>query len=179
MRSSVARRHGGTGKPYIPDTFIAGFDYPIFVVTAHDPATGSRAGCLVGFATQTSIDPFRYLVCLSRNNHTFSVAENSTFLAVHALDRNDPVQQDLAELFGTRTGDDIDKFAQYAWNPGPEGLPLLAAASRHLIGRILDRFPFGDHVGFLLTPVQVNVTGNDQLLSFHDVESLEPGHAAG
>ena len=38
-------------------------DYPMFVVTT--AAGGAPAGCLVGFATQCSIDPPRFLVCLS------------------------------------------------------------------------------------------------------------------
>ena len=42
------------------DAFVGGLDYPVFVVTA---AHGEeRSGCLVGFATQASIDPPRMLV---------------------------------------------------------------------------------------------------------------------
>ena len=73
------------------DEFVAGFDYPMFVVTAVDPGTGARAGCLVGFATQTSIEPFRFLVCLSRRNRTYRVARAATVLAVHVLDRPEEV----------------------------------------------------------------------------------------
>src|SRR5437764_12293688 len=65
--------------------FVAGLDYPMFVVTAADAGTGERAGCLVGFATQCSIDPLRFLVCLSRANHTHRVAARSGMLAVHVL----------------------------------------------------------------------------------------------
>ena len=51
---------------------VAGLDIPMFVVTA--ASGGERSGCLVGFSTQTSIDPPRFLVCISRANHTFGVA---------------------------------------------------------------------------------------------------------
>jgi flavin reductase (DIM6/NTAB) family NADH-FMN oxidoreductase RutF len=40
---------------------MGSLDYPMLVVTA--AAAGERAGCLVGFATQASIDPARFLVC--------------------------------------------------------------------------------------------------------------------
>src|SRR4051794_41781759 len=46
-------------------------DYPMFIVTV--AAGGERAGCLVGFATQCSINPPRFLVCLSDKNRTFRV----------------------------------------------------------------------------------------------------------
>ena len=38
----------------------------MFVVTAVDANTGARSGCLVGFVTQCSLDPMRFLVCLAR-----------------------------------------------------------------------------------------------------------------
>src|SRR4051812_6447433 len=69
-------------------------DYPMAVVTLQ--VDGKRAGCLVGFATQCSIDPVRYLVCLSHKNHTYRVAQQGVQrLAVHLLE---PDQTDLAAL---------------------------------------------------------------------------------
>ena len=65
------------------DDFVEGLDYPVFVVTA---ASGEeRDGCLVGFATQASIDPPRLLVCLSKENRTTRIAQDAEVLAVHAL----------------------------------------------------------------------------------------------
>jgi flavin reductase (DIM6/NTAB) family NADH-FMN oxidoreductase RutF len=59
-------------------------DYPMFIVTtAYD---GHAAGCLVGFATQTSIDPPRFLVGLSDMNRTHRVALKAPRLVVHVLD---------------------------------------------------------------------------------------------
>ncbi|XRQ16231.1 flavin reductase family protein, partial [Actinomadura welshii] len=118
------------------------------MVTTVDPRTGSPAGCLVGFTTQTSIEPFRFLVCLSRQNQTYRTAEAATVLAVHVLGRDED-QRELAALFGSETGDEVDKFARCSWQPGPEGVPLLSGAQRHLVGRILERVTLGDHAGFL------------------------------
>ena len=39
---------------------VGGLDYPMFIATARSER-GERAGCLVGFATQCSIDPSRFL----------------------------------------------------------------------------------------------------------------------
>ncbi|MHA7664193.1 flavin reductase family protein [Mycolicibacterium sp. HS_4_1] len=80
------------------DDFVDLLDYPMFVVTAR--ADGRMGGCLVGFATQASIDPPRFLVGLSRQNHTTSIARAATHLAVHVLLREDVP---LAELFGGET----------------------------------------------------------------------------
>ncbi|MGH3330053.1 MAG: flavin reductase, partial [Nocardioidaceae bacterium] len=65
------------------DDFVEGLDYPMFVVTTAND--GHRAGCLVGFTTQASIDPPRMLVCLSVKNRTYRVAQEAEYLAVHVL----------------------------------------------------------------------------------------------
>lgn len=154
------------------DLLVDGLDYPMFVVTAaHD---GQRAGCLVGFATQTSIDPPRLLVCLSVANHTQDVAQGTAALAVHLLG---PDQHELAALFGSTTGDEIDKFARCRWRPGWGGVPLLTDCPRWMVGLILDRITLGDHVGFLLAPTATQSEGGP-VLTFQQARGLSPGHPA-
>jgi flavin reductase (DIM6/NTAB) family NADH-FMN oxidoreductase RutF len=153
--------------------FVDGLDTALYVVTTTDGT--ELSGCLVGFATQTSIDPPRMLVCLSEKNHTLRVALAAEQLAVHRLDED---EHGLAELFGGETGDHIDKFARCAWVAGPGGVPLIEATS-HMVGRILGHRRLGDHVGFLLVPVALggDEPGTDPL-TLHDVEDVEPGHSA-
>lgn len=156
------------------DPFLAGLDYPMFIVTAVDPGTGERAGCLVGFSTQVSIGPERFLVCLSRRNSTHRLALRADVLAVHGPGRD---QRELAALFGTRTGDEIDKFARCEWRAGYGGVPLLEACPRRFVGRVLERIPLGDHTGFVLDPRDVSGSAGQPLM-FSDVRDLEAGHEA-
>jgi flavin reductase (DIM6/NTAB) family NADH-FMN oxidoreductase RutF len=153
--------------------FVDGLDTPLYVVTTTDGT--ELSGCLVGFATQTSIDPPRMLVCLSEQNHTLRVALGAQLLAVHRLDED---EHGLAELFGGETGDRTDKFARCTWRPGPGGLPLLEDTT-HVVGRILEHRSLGDHVGFLLEPVAAGgrEPGPDPL-TLRDVADVEPGHRA-
>lgn len=155
------------------DPLTDGLDYPMFVVTT--AGDGQRSGCLVGFATQVSIDPPRLLVCLSVNNHTYQVARQASMMAVHTLDRH---QLKLAALFGSTTDDEIDKFARCAWQPGPGGVPLLTDCSRWVVGPIIDRFAFGDHVGHLVEPTSAGRRDNSPVLTFQQVRRLPPGHPA-
>jgi flavin reductase (DIM6/NTAB) family NADH-FMN oxidoreductase RutF len=148
-------------------------DYPMLVVTT--AASDQRAGCLVGFSTQCSIDPARFLVCLSDKNHTFRVAEWATALAVHVL-AADAI--DLARLFGTQTGDQVDKFARCRWHEGPRGLPLLDDCDRWFAGEIIERWVLGDHAGYVLEPFAAHDRGPASLLAFSQVKDLEPGHKA-
>lgn len=153
--------------------FVDGLDYPLYVVTtAHQ---GQHSGCLVGFTTQVSIDPPQMLVCISDKNHTHTLAQHAELLAVHVLA---PDQQELAELFGEETGDETDKFRDCSWRPGPDDVPLLEDASRHMVGRVLQRLPFADHLGLLLEPVEVSVSGQPVAYTLKNAADMEPGHSA-
>jgi flavin reductase (DIM6/NTAB) family NADH-FMN oxidoreductase RutF len=149
-------------------------DYPMLVVTT--AADGSRSGCLVGFTTQVSISPSRFLVGLSNKNHTFRLAARATHLVVHVLGQE---HRAVAQLFGEQTGDETDKFAQCSWRPGPGGAPILENVAGWFGGRILERLPMGDHVGFLLEPGGGQVLASDGgVLTLNDVRDLHPGHEA-
>jgi flavin reductase (DIM6/NTAB) family NADH-FMN oxidoreductase RutF len=150
-------------------------DYPMYVVTA--ASGGARAGCLVGFASQCSISPERFMVWLSRENHTYRVALDAAFLGVHLLT---PDQSGLAELFGSRTGDLVDKFAEVPWRPGPGGAPVLTGAPAWFAGRVEGHTDGGDHVGFLLSPVESGGSASRRgaTLRLSDVLGLTPGHPA-
>lgn len=146
-------------------------DYAMLVVTASDGR--ERAGCLVGFSTQCSFDPPRYLVCISRANHTAGVAAGAGVVAVHAL----PAERaDLARLFGEETGDRTDKFARVAWRPGPGGAPLVEDCPSWFAGRVVDRLDLGDHTGLLLEPVEAAHAPGLRPLLFSAVKDLVPGH---
>ena len=159
--------------PAVVHELVSELDYPMFIVTV--TARGERAGCLVGFATQSSIDPPRFLVCLSDKNRTFRVARHAEVLVVHLVPHD---ADGLAELFGSRTGDEVDKFAHCAWSPGPGGTPVLDRCRNWFAGRILERLPAGDHCAYLLDPFAAGSDTRQGHFTFHRARRMEPGHEA-
>jgi flavin reductase (DIM6/NTAB) family NADH-FMN oxidoreductase RutF len=154
---------------------VSRLEYPMYVVTA--AARGERSGCLVGFGTQTSIRPERFLACISRKNHTFPVASEAGVLAVHFLS-DEPRERELAERFGSETGDEVDKFDGIEWHEGPGGVPLLDGIPNRLVGQVLERIDLGDHMGFLLEPLDVQLSPGFEELGFQEAKGIEPGHPA-
>ncbi|MEJ7798065.1 MAG: flavin reductase family protein [Solirubrobacteraceae bacterium] len=151
-------------------TLVRALDYPLFIVTA---ARGERReGCVIGFATQTSVHPGRFLACLSRENRTYRLAQEVDALAVHLVPRD---QSALVELFGGETGDEVDKFTRCDWRPGPRDLPILTACPSWFAGAILSRHDLGDHQGYLLEPIEARYSPAE-LLYFQDVKDIKPGH---
>lgn len=159
------------------DAVAAALDSAVVVVTAA-AAAGERAGCLVGFHSQCSIEPRRYAVWLSKINRTYRVALLADHVAVHPLGSGD---RDLAELFGGRTGDDIDKFARCDWEPGPGGVPLLAgrAGGRLVLRRTALLDVGGDHSCLVGEPVLAeapDAPGGFTPLRLSVAGAVSPGH---
>lgn len=154
-------------------SIASSLDPAMIVVTT--AAAGERAGCLVGFHAQSSIEPPRYAVWLSKANLTYRVALLSTHLGIHPLTSAD---RELAVLFGTVSGDEVDKFARVGAIDGPGGVPLLGTCAHHLVARkltVLDEG--GDHVCVVTEPVEVVSAGPFRPLRLSDVADLDPGHA--
>lgn len=152
---------------------VAQLDYPMFIATV--AAGDERAGCLIGFATQASIHPPRFLAGISDKNRTHRVAARADSMAIHLVPAD---ATELAELFGGETGDDVDKFERCSWQPGPGGVPLLDVCPNRFVGRIAERIAFGDHTGLVLEPVLAEADEESGQLGFHRAKRIEPGHEA-
>jgi flavin reductase (DIM6/NTAB) family NADH-FMN oxidoreductase RutF len=163
--------HGDRVTPTPFQKLALALDPPMFIVTATDGE--ERSGCLIGFATQCSVKPSRFLACLSEHNRTYDVATRAELLVVHLVPSG---AQDLAELFGEETGDEIDKFAHTPWHEGPGGTPVLDRCENWFAGRILDRYAVGDHRAHLLEPIEAQTDGGERGLTFREVRDLDPGH---
>jgi flavin reductase (DIM6/NTAB) family NADH-FMN oxidoreductase RutF len=151
---------------------VARLDGPMYIVTTGGE---TRSGCLIGFATQCSIKPPRYLTCISKKNRTFEAINAAPTVAVHFLSKQ---QLELAELFGGETGDEVDKFELCSWSEGPDGVPVLDGAVGWFAGRVLDRIDLGDHVGLWLEPFEAEDRGGNPDLGFQSAKPIDPGHPA-
>lgn len=148
-------------------------DYPIYVVCVEHG--GQKAGCVAGFVTQCSIEPVRFLVCVSKANHTYEVAKAAAAMSLHLLGAG---QHDVAVLFGHLTGDSSDKFERIEWKAGQTGAPVLQRCAAWIEGEVLEKQDVGDHVAFLLTPVSGGLGPEPGLLTLSLTGDITAGHPA-
>jgi flavin reductase (DIM6/NTAB) family NADH-FMN oxidoreductase RutF len=161
--------------PEALDRFSAKTDIPLTIVTT--VANGERSGCVVGYWTRSSIQPPRFLVCISKQNHTFEPVMRSGEIVLHLVPRQ---AVDIVRLFGSETGDEIDKFLHCEWREGPGGLPILNACPTYAVCAVLDRIDVGDHVALLVDPVTVATGPETDAFTQRMAAShhIEPGHPA-
>jgi len=165
-------RNGALTALHDFNTLMVALDSPLIVVTTADER--ERAGCLVEFHVQSSIEPQRYCVWLSKANYTYRVALHSSYLVIHFLTADD---LPLAELFGSQTGDTVDKFAGLEVDSGPGGAPVLRQCPHWLTVRrvaLLDEG--GDHVCLTTEPVAAHTAGPFRPLRVSQASHLKAGH---
>jgi flavin reductase (DIM6/NTAB) family NADH-FMN oxidoreductase RutF len=127
------------------DSLLAGTNGALVVVTT--ASNDQRAGCLIGFHSQCSIEPVRFALWLSKANHTYRVSLFATHMAVHFVGQQD---RELARLFGGTSGDRVDKFSLCEWTAGPGGVPLLTGCPDVMVLERLTSWDDGsDHVCFI------------------------------
>ena len=154
------------------ETLMAAVDPPLIVVTT--AAEDEQAGCLVGFHVQSSITPQHYCVWLSKANHTYRVGLRAKHFAVHFLTADD---LEIAERFGTLTGEDTDKFAGLDVEPDEHGVPLLKACPNRLSLERLSMLDDGsDHVCLTTRVSSSHTSGDFKPLRVSDAAHLDPGH---
>lgn len=110
-----------------------------------------------------------FMVGLPRSTGTSEVASRSEHLAVHVLSQRQHV---LAELFGSQTEEEVNKFARCSWRAGPCGMPILDDAAAWFIGRTASRSDVGDYVAYLLEPVSVWAPGARKICSTSPTSTL-------
>lgn len=154
------------------DRIMAITDPPMAIVTVS--GDGIHNGCLIGFHTQTSIEPLRYGIWLSKSNKTYELVRQSERIAIHFLSEND---FDLAEVFGSLSGDDVDKFSLVpteAMDP-----PLISALPNRIVSvktEIMD--DGGDHACITVEPISVTSEKDFVPLRLSHAEKISPGHKA-
>jgi flavin reductase (DIM6/NTAB) family NADH-FMN oxidoreductase RutF len=149
-------------------------DYPLHVVTTAS-ARGGPSGCVAGFVTQCSIAPPRFLICISKLNHTYFVSEHSDAIALHLIGED---QLEVASLFAEESGDTVDKFAQCDWRSGITGAPVLSECATWWEGTVVDRWSVGDHEALLVRPVTGGAGTGRGLLTVQNAPDFRPGHPA-
>jgi flavin reductase (DIM6/NTAB) family NADH-FMN oxidoreductase RutF len=156
------------------DAVLGELDPAMVVVTT--AVDGERGGCLVGFHAQSSIEPRRYSLWISKANHTYGLVVRATHVGLHFLAAGD---RQLAEVFGTLSGDDVDKFERCQFEDGPFDVPVLTTCANRVVAERVSLIDEGgDHICLVTAPLEVTSDGPFEPLRLSAVDDLEPGHPA-
>lgn len=103
-------------------------------------------GLSVAWMSQVSWDPPLVMVSIGKVNYTHDFIKKSKVFAINILSQN---MKDMAKLFGLKSGRDINKFQDIAYEFKKSGSPIISDCLAYLDCKVLKSFDVGDHTIFV------------------------------
>ena len=153
---------GGEAAPLTSEEFrraCGRFATGITIATVRD-AQGTAHGLTVNSFTSVSLDPPLVSICLGHAVSLIETFRAATYFGINVLAED---QQALSERFA-RKGE--DRFEGIEWQPGTNGVPLIAGVLAAMECRTVERVRAGDHDIFLAQMVTARVVEGKPLVHF-------------
>jgi len=122
-------------------TALGRFATGVTVVTALD-AEGHPIGLTVNSFAAVSLEPPLVLWSLHNGSHNFAAFEQCSHYCINVLASD---QQNISNRFATWP---VDRFAQLDWQPGLNGVPVIAGCCAWFEVSNHSQIPAGDHHTF-------------------------------
>lgn len=123
---------------------LEAFTYGVYIVSAK---RGKEINALAaGMGMQISFSPPLVLVGIGKTRYTHDMIEEGKVFAVSVLAEG---QQELGRHFGSRSGRDVDKFADVPHRTARTGAPILEECAAWLDCELVGSHAAGDHTIFV------------------------------
>lgn len=123
---------------------IRSLSYGLFIITAEHE--GKDNGQTANTCFQITSDPVQIAIGINKNNYTHELISKSGRFGVGILDQEG---QDLARIFGYRSGRELDKFAKIKAHRGSSGVLLPDQVLAALEADVVNTMDTGTHTLFL------------------------------
>ena len=128
--------------------------YGVYVITS---VRGDEKNGFVGNSVfQITSEPARIAIGVSRDNYTYEFIKESGLFAISIL--NQDYDKNIIQTFGYQSGRETDKFANIAWHPGDNAVPVLDDDINATIEcKVIQEVELGSHSIFIgdVTAAQV------------------------
>ncbi|MFC1533746.1 flavin reductase family protein [Thermodesulfobacteriota bacterium] len=120
--------------------------YGLYVLTSRD--NGNLNGQIVNSVNQVTYDPVRVAVAINKKNLTHEYITKSKMFAVSVLDESTPMS--FFQLFGFKSGRDIDKLSMVKYKEGVTGCPVVEENSLSIVEAVVFKeIDLGTHTIFI------------------------------
>jgi len=124
-------------------------------------------GMTAAWVAQVSFDPPMVVVSVAPERYTHELIEESKVFAISILDEN---QIELGKLFGTKSGKNVDKFADIPYETRRTGAPIINNTAAFVECKVVDSVTAGDHTVFVGEVVDSGVLSDNSPLIFRTTD---------
>jgi flavin reductase (DIM6/NTAB) family NADH-FMN oxidoreductase RutF len=128
----------------------------VYIVTVR--AKEKVNGMTAAWISQVSLQPPMLMVSMAPARYTHNLIKESGYFAVNTLSEG---QEDIAQIFGFRSGRKFDKFKDIPYFDAPNGSPVLDQALAFFECKVTETFTAGDHTLFIGNVVEAKILKSD------------------
>ena len=151
-----------------PKRALSFLSHPVTIITVND---GKKMnGMTAAWTTQISIDPPILCTSISPKRFTWSILKDAEYFGVCQLAKD---QEDISNLFGSKSGRDTDKFEGMEPFMGAHQIPLIPGALAGFICRKTHQVEQGDHWAVFGEVIEAWQGSDERPLNWHRSKYLE------
>ncbi len=146
--------------------------YGLYVVTSRD---GDRLnGQIANAVFQVTSKPPQLAVCLNKENLTHDLVAKSGVFAVSVLKEDAPMS--FIGLFGFKSGRDVDKLSQVAYQMGKTGVPFVTDHAVAVVeAKVVKSLDVGTHTLFVGEVADAKVIGKGDPMTYAYYHQVKGG----
>lgn len=127
-------------------------------------------GITVAWITRVSINPKLIAISIGKSRFSHELLMNSRYFGICILSNK---QKQIAELFGTYSGGNYDKFKDVEFSFSEKNLPVIKDSLAFIECEIVNKYDVGDHTLFIGKVISEKLFRNDKPLIFGEHKILE------
>jgi len=140
----------------------------LYILTA---VRGGRAnGQCLDAAMQVTNAPPRIAIGVGKRSLTHAMIAETGKFVLNVLDRENPNCPEVVRRFGFQSGRDVDKFADFPYENGENGIPILPDAKAFYECTVLPEFTadLGTHTLFVASVDRAGVREEGEPLTYNE-----------
>ncbi|OAA30397.1 flavin oxidoreductase [Kosmotoga arenicorallina S304] len=128
-------------------------------------------GIAIAWITRVSINPPMIAISVGKTRYSHTLLNETDRFGVCIMR---PEAEKLVNFFGSKSGRDIDKFAELDYEKSPSGIPIVPGTLAYIECTIKEKADAGDHTIFIGEVVLQKLFGNDKPLLYGEHSMLNP-----
>lgn len=161
------------------ETAIFKISYGMFFLGCKLDEGNKKNVCVVNTVAQVTQEPIRVSVTILKNNLTHDYILKAKQFSVGVMGINTSL--DVINRFGSQSGRDVDKLADFAYKTDILGNPLIDdGCIASLCCKVIQTVDLDTHTTFIADLVDAKTLSNDQPMTYNDYRAIRSGnkHAA-
>ena len=149
--------------------------YGVYIVSS--ALHGRKNGLIVNTVSQVSSSPHKISVCISKNNLTHDIIEESGIFTVSILAKDTPLK--FIGQWGFRSGRDTDKFDGINYKTGRTGAPIvLDHTLAYIEVKVTESLDVGTHTIFVGNVIYAEKVLDAEPLTYKYYKEAKGGKAS-